>query len=239
MPEWFDAAVDAHEKLGFQPMGCKTASFDPADEGDDAKALCIKNGSVVTRLDQWTGGDIDDAITRAFDTAFDERCDEVIYDSIGVGAAVKVGLSERTRGKSIKVTGFGGGDSVFMPNIKYVDNRTNKESFKNLRAQCYWMLRDRFEKTYLAVTKGKYIDPDELISISSSISHLRDLKSELVRIQRVRSSRLIQIESKQDMRKRGMQSPNLADSLMMTENSKGFEPPNVQPVYIPKAPSYG
>jgi len=76
-------------------------------------------------------------------------------------------------------------------------------------------LRDRFFKTYRAVESGEYIDPSELISLSSDISKLAQLKSELVRIQRKRSNtQQIQIESKDDMRRRKMPSPNLADSLV-------------------------
>jgi phage terminase large subunit len=47
---------------------------------------------------------------------------------------------------------------------------------------------------------------------------LAELKSELVKVQRKRTAgvRLVQIESKDEMRKRGIPSPNLADSLMMS-----------------------
>lgn len=215
-PEWVDAAIDAHKKLGFQPMGIISASFDPADEGEDKKACALRHGTVVSQVIQWAGGNIDDAINKAFDFAFHNRADELIYDSVGIGAGVKVGLDRRLEGKDISVIGFGGGDGADYPDMPYSKDRTNKQMFKNKRAQYWWTLRDRFEKTYLAVESGKYTDPDELISLDGSIEHLKDLKSELCRVQRKRGqSSQIQLESKEEMRKRGIKSPNMADALAM------------------------
>jgi phage terminase large subunit len=42
-PEWFDAAIDAHKKLGFKPRGVRTVSHDPSDTGDP-KGLCYRHG---------------------------------------------------------------------------------------------------------------------------------------------------------------------------------------------------
>jgi len=217
MPEWFEAAKDAHVKLGFEPRGITGMGFDPADTGNDDKAIAIRHGSVVTDIEAWSGGDIESAIDRAFTTAFERRLQYIVYDAIGVGAAVKVGLKPRIAGRDIVVTGFVGGETPRDPEDTYNDDRTNKQTFRNLRAQWWWYLRDRFEKTYRAVN-GEYIDPVELISISSSIKNQADLKSELCRVQRKRgqfANTYIQVESKDDMRKRQMPSPNKADALVM------------------------
>jgi hypothetical protein len=37
--------------------------------------------------------------------------------------------------------------------------------FANLRAELWWIVRTRFEKTYQVVTEGAVYPPDELISI--------------------------------------------------------------------------
>jgi len=79
-------------------------------------------------------------------------------------------------------------------------------------------LRDRFYKTYLAVKKGKYIDPDELISISSKIVDRAALRTEMCRIPTTpNGSGLIQIMSKDQMKSKGIDSPNMADAIMMSE----------------------
>ncbi len=104
------------------------------------------------------------------------------------------------------------------PDEIYNDDRTNKDVFRNRRAQFWWYLRDRFEATALAVEKNKYTDPDKLISLSSDIPRaiLMGLKSELCRVRRKRSGNTrILLESKQEMKARGMKSPNMADALVM------------------------
>lgn len=217
-PEWVKASIDAHKKLGFQPMGIRSVGFDPADQGSDAKATASRHGSVVENVQEWHDGDISTAIDKAFETAFEYRTDALVYDSIGIGASVKVGLDKRILGKNIKVEGFCGSESTRNPLMKHEKDRKNKDVFRNLRAQFWWYLRDRFEKTYRAVEKGQYIDPDELISLSSDIPEktLLKLRSELTRVQRKRGQNsFIQVESKDDMLKRQVASPNMADSLVM------------------------
>lgn len=228
-PEWFDAAVDAHIKLGIKPRGERVQGFDVADSGKDAKATTNRHGILVEQHKMWLEGDVSDGIDRAFECADKYRCDDFVYDNIGVGAAVKVHLKKAAIPRGMSIHGFGGADGVDNPDDYYgVDDSTtvaeddgyrkNRDMFKNKRAQYWWYLRERFEKTYQAVVKGEYINPDELISLSSDLTYLKELKSELIKVQRKRggNSRLIQIESKDDMKKRGAASPNLADSLVMS-----------------------
>lgn len=214
-PEWFDAAIDAHLKLGFQPRGLRSVGFDPADTGNDSKGLAKRYGSVVFEVKEKKDGDITDAIDWAFEEAHKFQADDFVYDSIGVGAAVKVAIASRA--PRMTIVPYGGGDGVDLPENPYMGDRKNKDTFKNKRAQYWWFLRDRFEKTYRAVEKGEYIDPEELISLSSDIDCLSKLKSELVKVQRKRiaGSRLIQLVSKEEMKSKGIPSPNMADALVM------------------------
>ena len=82
-PEWVDAAIDAHIKIGFKPMGIKSLGFDPADTGDDDKAYALRHGSVVTHAKAWSTGDLPDAIDRAFDAGYDLRAQVLVYDADG------------------------------------------------------------------------------------------------------------------------------------------------------------
>lgn len=215
-PEWVDAAVDAHLKIVGFDRGVRCLGFDPADIGSDNKAVAIRHGTLITHVEQWSDGDVSDAIDKAFQLAFDHRCSEFVYDSVGVGASVKVGLSERIATQKITVSGFGGGDKVTDGELLYQEDRPNQDVFRNKRAQYWWLLRDRFEATYKAVIKGEYIDPQDMISLSSDIEDLAVLKSELVRVQRKRGSNtLIQLESKPEMKRRGVNSPNMGDAVVM------------------------
>jgi phage terminase large subunit len=214
--EWIDAAIDAHKKLNYKTRGDRVVGFDPADSGTDAKSITKRYGMLVEDVTRWTEGDIDDAITRTFDDAFDYRANIIVYDSIGVGAGVKVGLKERIADRNIDVQGFGAADSPWPG--KYEEDRLNEDVFRNLRAMGWWLLRDRFKRTYEAIVKGEYHDPATMISLSSDIKDLQQLKTELVRQQRKRSagSKMIQLVSKDEMRAKKIPSPNMADSLMMS-----------------------
>lgn len=238
-PEWVDAAVDAHTRLNYTPRGDRVIGFDPADDGSDAKAVTKRYGMLVQDVVKWDKGDIDDAINRAFSDAFEFRADILVYDNIGVGAGVKVGLADRISGRNIDVQGFGAGDSPWPG--RYKEDRKNEDVFKNLRAMGWWLLRDRFERTYQAVTKGEYFDPATMISLSSSIKDLAQLKIELVRQQRKRTAgtKVIQLISKEEMRSRGIPSPNMADSLMMAFMVRDKPKPRQDASPIPTVSHFG
>lgn len=233
-PEWFSAAIDAHKKQGWEAKGFKSVGFDPADIGPDEKALCYAHGSVVYDCIQWSDGDVSDAIKKAFNYAEEKKAQFLVYDSVGVGTAVKVDLKERLGSLNMEVEGFSGGMAPVQPDSMYKDSVLNKEAFLNRRAQYYWALRERFENTYRSVVKGEYIDPSNMISISSDIQDLSQLRLELCRINRKRgrfSKNQIQIESKQEMEK----SPNMADALMMTFAHSGKLKSKRKPLQYPKA----
>lgn len=233
-PEWILASIDAHEKIeNWHPRGLRVMGFDPADEGTDEKAYCLRHGSVVLEAKMWSRGDVEDAMKKVIQDAFEHDVNHIVYDNIGIGAAVKVGFNAWTEGSRIGVEGFCGSEKVRDGEDVYEDDRKNKDMFRNLRAQYWWYLRDRFEKTYRVIEKGEMHDPEELISLSSQMKNLKELRSELARVQRKRSRthNLIQIESKEDMKKDGRQSPNLADALVMAfanspirKKRKNFKP---------------
>jgi phage terminase large subunit len=222
-PEWFDAAIDSHIKLGFSPMGVRSAGFDIADTGD-AKAVYQRHGSVVLFSDRWTDGELPEAIDRAFRHAEESRSEFLVYDADGMGASMKVYLANVTTNKRIQVEPYFGGGKVDNPEQLYAtyegqpekDRKTNKDTFRNKRSQYYTSLADRFEATYNAVTKGIYTDPERLISLDSDLPHLDILKSELIKIKRiVGNNSFVQIQSKKDALKEGIKSPNDADALKM------------------------
>lgn len=224
--EWFDAAIDSHLKLGFEPRGQKVASFDPADEGGDAKGLSLNHGSVYEFIDCYTSGDSIAGMNWAVDKAINYQSDLFIWDCDGLGAGMKDSITKSFQGKHTRLEMFKGSEMADNPDDSYQGyseeinkNYTNRQIFKNKRAHRYWKLRDRFQKTYDAVVNGKYHDPDELISISGSTEKLQQLRAEVSRIPRKYGSGLIQIKTKQEMLKQGIKSPNMADCLMMSQTT--------------------
>ena len=230
-PEWIKSAIDAHVKMKWNPRGVRVVGYDPADTGDN-KATCRRHGFLVESMKDWSNGEIEEGIDQAFDEAFQSHSDCLVYDADGLGAAVKVGLDQRIKGKSLQVSPYRGGSSVDDPedpyppidysvdkNYDYQKEQNNKNTFRNKRAQYATFLADRFRKTHLAVQNNTWCDPEEMISISSDIpkKYLDQFRKEATRVQRKRGQNsFIQLESKADMKKRGMKSPNLFDAVVMS-----------------------
>lgn len=245
--EWFDAAIDAHLKLGFKPKGEKVVAHDPSDKGPDDKGLAMRHGSVFLHVEAKAGLDVNEGADWAVDYAIEEQADIYVWDCDGLGASLRRQTLKSIKGKKMKHVEFRGGKGVDQPTTKYqkVDShsntkaKTNEQTFKNRRAQYYWMLRDRFYKTYEAVVKGVYHDPDELISLSSDITNMAALRAEVCRIPRKpNGAGLIQIMSKEEMarQKPAIASPNMADSMMMT---LATPPPKADDVPLKFASVYG
>ncbi len=223
--EWFDAAIDAHIKLGFKPQGIKVVSHDPSDIGPDPKGLVYRHGSVIVDVQEKDSGDVNDGCDWATDYAIQHGADIFTWDCDGLGVSLKRQVGDALFGKKIQAIMFKGSEGVVDPEDIYQSDdkmvryqaKTNKETFKNKRAQFYWRLRDRFYNTYRAVEKGEYVDPDEMISISSNIDCMTQFRSEICRIPKKASgSGYIQIMDKKEMKKLKIESPNLADSAMMS-----------------------
>lgn len=226
--EWFDAAIDAHKKLGFEPTGIEVVAHDPSDLGPDSKGLCHRHGSIVKNILEMDSGTIDEGAKWALDYAIENQVDAFTWDGDGMGVALRQIASDALTGKSIEPHMFRGSEAADNPSALYmpagegkkeIKGKTNKDTFFNKRAQYYWYLHDRFYNAYLAVEKGQYIDPDKMISLSSEIECLDQLRAEVCRIpKKPNGNGKIQIMSKEEMKKKPYElpSPNLADSLMMS-----------------------
>lgn len=223
--EWFDAAIDAHIKLGIEPRGVKMAAHDPSDRGD-AKGYACRHGSVVLDVQENDHDDVNEGCEWALNLAIEAKVDTFIWDGDGLGVGLKRQVATALKGKKIDYRMFKGSEGVDRPDDIYqpLDQRedeakrkTNKETFKNKRAQAHTRLADRFYNSYLAVVKNKYVDPDELISLSSEIDCLAKLRSEMCRIPlKLNDNGLIQIMAKPEMKaKHKIESPNLAESVIM------------------------
>jgi len=223
--EWFDAAINAHVKLGFKPRGVKIVSHDPSDKGPDDKGLCYRHGSVILDVQSRDVGDVNEGCDWALDYAINHQADVFIWDADGMGSSLRRQILSAIAGKRMDHVEFRGSAAPDNPTEIYqsVDThpdataRTNIDTFKNWRAQKYWDLHDRFYNSYLAVIQKRYIDPESLISISADIADIDALRAEVCRIPKKHNPNgLIQIMSKEEMRKLRIASPNMSDAVMMS-----------------------
>ena len=228
--KWFDACVDAHLILGFEPLGIRVSSHDPSDEGEDSKGYAFRHGSVVLQVEENVNGDINEGCDWATGLAINNVSDAFIWDCDGVGIGLNRQVSQALSGKNVRLVQYKGSETPEAPESIYepIDTeksqilsaqnmKKNKEVFKNLRVQKYFELRNRIYRTYEAVVKKKYSDPENLISFSSGITELTKLRSELCRIPtKPNSNGMLDLYSKPEMkRKFKIASPNLADSVKM------------------------
>lgn len=222
---WIGAAIDAHIKLGFEPSGMKTIGYDVADAGEDKNATVGAHGSVLLSIDEWKGGEDEllKSCTRAYGAAKDTNA-KIIYDSIGVGASAGAKFEELNKHPDnlnvpdIEYAKFVAGAGVANPDQEYTIDKLNKDMFANLKAQAWWDVARRLKNVKDAIENGTVYDSSDLISISSSIGdeYIEQLKTELSTPRQDRDSAgKVKVESKADLKKRGIDSPNVADAAIM------------------------
>ncbi|AKM48204.1 terminase large subunit [Edwardsiella phage Edno5] len=216
---WIEAAVDAHVVLGFEPQGMRRIGFDVADDGEDKCAMVYAHGSVAYWCEEWAARE--DELTKSCYRVYaqaQERDAHITYDSIGVGAFAGSKFSEINAERKLKLryAKFNAGDAVHAPEKHYTEKIRNKDYFSNLKAQAWWTLADRFRNTFNAIKRGEKFNPDDMISISSDMPMLEKLKTELSTPRRdFDKNGRVKVESKPDLKKRDIKSPNLADAFVM------------------------
>lgn len=212
--EWIQSAVGAFEKLGIPATGERLAALDVADEGVDRNAIAGRHGCELQFLDSWSGkgSDTFETAQRAFMVC--DACQFPIlrFDADGLGAGIRgdANAINSTREQKIAVEPYRGSEAVVDPEREMVQGRTNQDFFANRKAQSWWALRLRFQRTHAAVTKGELTDPDGLISIAPDIEGLATLLQELSQpTYSINSAGKILV----DKSPAGFKSPNLADAI--------------------------
>lgn len=226
--KWIQAAIDAHLKIDGMFSGSHTLGYDIADDGGDTNATILAKGSVAIECDEWKGleDELLKSCRRAYSNALRVNA-HINYDSIGVGATAGAKFEEINEARSldngyvpVEYSKFNAGSrDLIDPDGFYSehDKITNKDKFANIKAQSWWLLADRFRNTYDYLVNGNTdYTTDQLISLSSEMDHVDRLTKELsTPLRDVDNNGRDKVESKKDLKKRGVASPNLADALVM------------------------
>lgn len=220
--DWVLAAIDAHIKLEWDPpSGPHIGGLDVADEGLDRNALVLRQSYFLRSAEEWGERDTGATARRAVVTCRQFVPCSLQYDSIGVGAGVK---SETNRlvddgllPKGLSMVPWAASAKVLEPFQNVIpddkDSPKNRDFYQNLKAQAWWQLRGRFERTYRAVTEGLEYDLDTLISIPSELPLLRQLQKELSQATAKRATSTLKLVV--DKTPEGARSPNIADGAVM------------------------
>lgn len=203
---WVKAAVG----LELPRSGRKLGGYDVADEGSNKNVLIARQGATLFAVKAWQYLNTTQSAHKSVDIAEDLGIEVLNYDSVGVGAGVKGAYESMERQLKFKPVPINTGVS---PSVrKWPDNQTSAEKFINLRAEAWWLLRLRFEKAYEYKEQGIRHPLDELISIPNEPELIAQLSQP--RWFRTETGK-IKIESKDEMRRRGVHSPDYADAAVM------------------------
>ena len=184
--------------------------------GGTAKSVFVPRwGPIVGKSEDWTDDDTTDTANRGRDLALKARCPVLKFDAIGVGKGVASTL-RRLRG--VEAHGITVGDRPTL--TRWPDGKRSRQKFANLRAELWWVAREALRKTYehwlfleSGGTAGQLYPIDELLLLPDdanlcgqlSVPHYRKL-----------DSGKIAVERKEQMKARGVASPDHADALMLT-----------------------
>lgn len=204
---WVRAAVGL--KL---PMGkVNTAGLDIAEMGKDLTVLIIRSGPVVFSPIWWSQMNTTQTAHRAGEYLAKQEAVSVYYEVNGVGTGVRGTWDSSEKPLPFKPVAINTGEAP--TDTVWPDGRTSKELFLNRRAELWWLLRARFERTFEYVTQGIEHPPEDMISLPANS---QDLISELSTPLNFRTATgKIKIESKEDLARRGVKSPNFADALVL------------------------
>ena len=235
--DWFDACIDAHIKLGFEPLGAKIAACDPSDTGNDPCGYAARHGVVFTDITEIEAADGNRKMDLACQRAIMYGVDSFGYDADGLGATLRDNVSKAFNGKKTNIFAYKGSSKIHDPKAQFKSETTsltqrneklkNEDVLKNKKAQNIISVAERIFRTYEAVELGIYHDPDTLISFcSESINPdmLSKLRAEACKTP-VKPGDTIRFYTKEELRK-GIQmpdgsrvsipSPNLFDAVVVS-----------------------
>jgi phage terminase large subunit len=189
------------------------AGVDIGEEGADLSVFLPRWGPVVGPPVHWGCSNTTQTAWRIRDEAWAVGAQEVDYDEPGPGLGVKgtFNSSEKPLGFLAKPinTGVPPTESIWP------DGETSQEKFLNLKAELWWLVRCRFERTYEYVTKqNESHKPEEMISIPNHPQLIQELS---IPLHSRTDKGKIKIESKEDLRRRGVKSPDFAEALVLSE----------------------
>jgi len=241
--DWFNACIDAHIKLGFEPLGAKVAACDPSDTGNDPCGYAARQGVIFTDITEIEAADGNRKMDLACQRAIMYGVDSFGYDADGLGATLRDNVSKAFKGKQVNIFAYKGSSKIHDPKAQFKSETTtltqrnerlkNEDVLSNKKSQNIIGTAERILRTYEAVVLGKYHDPDTLISFATynkdtGIGIKRDmlekLKAEACKTP-IKPGDTIKFYTKEELRKGilmpdgsrvSIPSPNLFDAVVVS-----------------------
>ena len=168
--KWANAAVNFLSEVNID-YKCPThqnivAGYDPSGEGKDRSFLVIRQGIKVVYMQSWKKDDPDQVI----EVCHQFNVKHLILDA-GYGQAMLAILNVRKNDLKFRYTpiNFGGQPSQY---VWTMEERSSRDKFTNARAEMFWLLRNRFRKTYEMRLGLREWDVEECISLEKPNPHV-------------------------------------------------------------------
>lgn len=160
--------------------------------GGDPTGFCSRSTNAVLELEEWHYPDLMRLVgrikTKWDDCPVEDRPEAIYVDSIGLGA----GVADRLRELDLPVVDVNVSEAPSM-----------KDRYPRLRAEVWFQSRGWFEGRNVVIFPSLAL-AEQLVDELSSPE------------MRILSNGKTDVETKDDMRRRGLRSPNLADALNLT-----------------------
>jgi len=189
---WINAAIERW-KGNHKVTGSPTYGVDVAGEGRDFTVFVHRYRNVVNKIDRYSKQD--HMVTAGRIKGLLDLCEGAAanIDTIGEGA----GVYSRCREQDLNVV-----SAKFSKSAKGLKDYSDQRTFANMRAYCYWAIRDALNPEY---EENLALPPDDELT-----EELHEVKWSL------RSNGDIIIEPKEDIKKRIGRSPDKGDALALT-----------------------
>lgn len=176
-----------------------TAGVDVAGPGEDETVLVVRQGSGILGVQGWGSADARGDVLHALRPFASRGLESVCVDGAGIGHYFAEHLRDNLP-PEVTVRSINVGESPTTDK--------GKEKYRNLKAELYWSFRERCAEGDLAGLTDRLA-----ISQLAGIRYSHDSRGR------------IEIESKEDARKRGVKSPDRAEAIVLA-----FAPPDPKAV---------
>jgi hypothetical protein len=173
-------------KTEAEPWGAKLLGVDPARFGDDRTAIIRRQGRVAYKLETYAKRSLMEIAGITHQIIKEEQPNKVYVDVAGLGAGVYDRLKEL------------GHDDILVA-VNGGNTPLNQRKYANKRAEMWGEMNE-----WLHDQPAQVPDLDDLHSDLCGVQYKIDSKGRIV------------LEKKEDMKKRGLRSPDCGDALALT-----------------------
>ncbi len=187
-PHLIEEAKKLDEAVSDDPV---ILGVDVAEMGGDETAVAVRKGKFLLSVHAWAEADLRTSAARVVEIAHRTQAREVRVDRIGVGAGFFVMLQDML-GPKVRVVG-----------VDMREAPTRPDKYHDLRSEYWYGFREMLQGG--EVSLARYRDPEEDITLGQL----------MYPTYAPTSVGLIRVESKAEMRKRGLGSPDRAEAVIL------------------------